>query len=111
MIGCTANEVAGFGIVRHAGVVRGITVRSRSVFGSFVGGIRVVGRIGACLDLEETARQEAFDHMCAHASRAGANAIVGMRFEANDIMDGITEVLGYGTAVWVDPATARGDEA
>ncbi len=105
MIVCTTNEVAGFRIVRHLGLVRGITVRSRSVIGNFVGSIQAFfgGQIGAYLDLAENARQEAFDHMCAHASQAGANAIVGMRYDANDIMDGITEVLAYGTAVWVEP--------
>lgn len=105
MIVCTTNDVAGFRIVRHLGIVRGITVRSRSVIGNFVGGIQAFfgGQIGAYLDLAEKARQEAFDHMCAHASQAGANAIVGMRYDANDIMDGITEVLAYGTAVWVEP--------
>jgi uncharacterized protein YbjQ (UPF0145 family) len=55
------------------------------------------------LELAETSRQEAFDHMCAHATQAGANAVVGMRYDANEIMDGITEVLAYGTAVWVEP--------
>ncbi len=101
----TTNDVTGFKVVRHLGVVRGITVRSRSVVGNFVGGLQSIfgGKIGAYVELAETARQEAFDHMCAHATKAGANAIVGMRYDANEIMDGITEVLAYGTAVWVEP--------
>jgi uncharacterized protein YbjQ (UPF0145 family) len=105
MIVATTNEVAGFRIARHLGVVRGITVRSRSIVGNFVGGIQSLfgGQIGAYVELAENARQEAFDHMCAHADQAGANAIVGMRYDANEIMDGITEVLAYGTAVWIEP--------
>ena len=93
----TSNELIGFRVTRSLGVVRGITVRSRSVIGNFVGGIQSIfgGQIGAYLELAETARQEAFDHMCAHATQAGANAIVGMRYDANEIMDGITEVLWH----------------
>lgn len=107
MMVSTTNEVSGFRIVRHLGIVRGITVRSRSVVGNFVGGLQSIfgGQIGAYIELAETARQEAFDHMCAHASQAGANAVLGMRYDTNDIMDGITEVLAYGTAVWVEPVT------
>jgi uncharacterized protein YbjQ (UPF0145 family) len=95
MIVCTTNEVAGFTIVRHLGIVHGITVRSRSVVGNFVSGIQAVfrDRIGAYLDLAENARHEAFDPMCTHACQAGANAIIGTRYDANDIMDGITEDL------------------
>ncbi|MGB8897745.1 MAG: YbjQ family protein [Methylocella sp.] len=101
----TTNDVTGFKIVRHLGIVRGITVRSRSVVGNFVGGLQSMfgGQIGAYVELAEAARQESFDHMCAHATQAGANAIVGMRYDANEIMEGITEVLAYGTAVWVEP--------
>jgi uncharacterized protein YbjQ (UPF0145 family) len=105
MMVSTTNEIAGYKTVRHLGLVRGITVRSRSVVGNFVGGIQSFfgGQIGAYVELAETARQEAFDHMCAHATQGGANAVIGMRYDANDIMDGITEVLAYGTAVWVEP--------
>jgi uncharacterized protein YbjQ (UPF0145 family) len=105
MMVSTTNEIAGYKTVRHLGLVRGITVRSRSVVGNFVGGIQSIfgGQIGAYVELAETARQEAFDHMCAHATQGGANAVIGMRYDANDIMDGITEVLAYGTAVWVEP--------
>jgi uncharacterized protein YbjQ (UPF0145 family) len=105
MMVSTTNDVTGFKIVRHLGIVRGITVRSRSVVGNFVGGLQSMfgGQIGAYVELAETARQEAFDHMCAHSTQAGANAVVGMRYDANDIMEGITEVLAYSTAVWVEP--------
>ena len=105
MMVSTANDITGFKIVRHLGIVRGITVRSRSVVGNLVGGLQSIfgGQIAAYLELAETSRQEAFDHMCAHAIQAGSNAVVGMRYDANEIMDGITEVLAYGTAVWVEP--------
>ncbi|MGB8276810.1 MAG: heavy metal-binding domain-containing protein [Methylovirgula sp.] len=106
MIVATSNEVAGYRIVRHLGLVRGITVRSRSVVGTFVGNLQSVfgGKLGAYVKLAETARQGAFDHMCEHARQGGANAVICMRYDANEIMDGITEVLAYGTAVWVEPA-------
>jgi uncharacterized protein YbjQ (UPF0145 family) len=105
MIVATTNEIAGYRIVRHLGLVRGITVRSRSVVGNLVGGIQSIfgGKLGAFVQLAETARQEALDHMCEHASQSGANAVVGMRYDANEIMDGITEVLAYGSAVWIEP--------
>ena len=105
MIVATSNEIAGYRIVRHLGLVRGITVRSRSVVGNFVGGVQAIfgGKVNAYVHLAETARQEAFDHMCEHATQGGANAVICMRYDANEIMDGITEVLAYGTAVWVEP--------
>ena len=106
MMVSTTNDIAGYRIVRHLGLVRGITVRSRSVVGNFLGGVQAIfgGKIGAYVKLAEAARQEAFDHLCEHAAQGGANAVVGMRYDANEIMDGITEVLAYGTAVWVGPA-------
>ncbi len=105
MIVATTNEIAGYRIVRHLGLVRGVTVRSRSVVGNLVGGIQSIfgGKLGAFVQLAETARQEALDHMCDHAGQSGANAVVGMRYDANEIMDGITEVLAYGSAVWIEP--------
>jgi uncharacterized protein YbjQ (UPF0145 family) len=108
MMVSTTNEIIGFKTVRHLGLVRGITVRSRSVVGNLVGGLQSIfgGQIGAYLDLAESACQEAFDHMCEHAAQAGANAVLGMRYDANEIMDGITEVLAYGTAVWAEPLGA-----
>jgi uncharacterized protein YbjQ (UPF0145 family) len=105
MLVSTTNEIAGYRVVRHIGIVRGITVRSRSVIGNMLGGIQSIfgGKLGAYVHLAETARQEAFDHLCQHATQEGANAVIGMRYDANEIMEGITEVLAYGTAVVVDP--------
>lgn len=105
MIVSTTNDISGYKVVRHLGVVRGITVRSRSVVGNFVGGVQSLfgGKLSVYVTLAETARQEAFDHMVEHAGQGGANAIIGMRYDANEIMDGITEVLAYGTAVFVEP--------
>ncbi len=104
MIVSTTNDISGYKVVRHLGVVRGITVRSRSVVGNFVGGVQSLfgGKLSVYVTLAETARQEAFDHMVEHAGQGGANAIIGMRYDANEIMDGITEVLAYGTAVIVE---------
>ena len=104
MIVSTTNDVPGYRIVQHIGLVRGITVRSRSVIGNFAGGIQSIfgGKLSIYVNLGETARQEAYDHMCEHAAAEGANAIVAMRYDANEIMDGITEVLAYGTAVKVE---------
>lgn len=104
MIVATTNEITGYRIVRHLGLVRGVTVRSRSVLGNIVGGIQSIfgGKLSAFVQLAETARQDAYDHMCDHATQGG-NAVVCMRYDANEIMDGITEVMAYGTAVWVEP--------
>jgi uncharacterized protein YbjQ (UPF0145 family) len=106
MIVTTTNEIAGYQITRHLGICRGITVRSRSALGNWAGGWQSFfgGRLGIYVRLAENARQEAYDDMVRHASQAGANAIVAMRYDANEIMDGITEVLAYGTAVVVEPA-------
>jgi uncharacterized protein YbjQ (UPF0145 family) len=106
MLVTTANDLAGYRIVKHLGVVRGITVRSRSIVGNFVGAISAFfgGRIGVYVTLAENARTEAFEHMVDHAKLGGANAIIAMRYESNEIMAGITEVLAYGTAVIVEPA-------
>jgi uncharacterized protein YbjQ (UPF0145 family) len=102
----TTNDIPGTRIVRHIGLVRGITVRSRSVIGNFAGGIQSIfgGKLSVYVSLAETARQEALDHLVEHATAAGANAVIGMRYDANEIMEGITEVLAYGTAVVVEPA-------
>ena len=106
MIVATTNDVPGQRVVRYIGLVRGITVRSRSVVGNFAGGIQSLfgGKLSVYVDLAETARQEALDHMIEHATTAGANAVIAMRYDANEIMEGITEVLAYGTAVQVEPA-------
>jgi uncharacterized protein YbjQ (UPF0145 family) len=105
MMVSTSNDIAGFRVVRHLGLCRGITVRSRSAVGNFFGGIQSVfgGKLGIYVKLAEQAREEAYEHMCDHARRGGANAVIAMRYDANEIMDGITEVLAYGTAVWVEP--------
>lgn len=109
MLVTTTNDIPGHRIVRHLGITRGITVRSRSAVGNFLGGLQSVfgGKLGIYVKLAEQAREEAYVHMCDHAARGGANAIVGMRYDANEIMDGITEVLAYGTAVVVEPDDAR----
>ncbi len=104
MIVTTANDIAGHRIVKYLGLVRGITVRSRSVVGNFAGGIQSLfgGKLSVFVELAETSRQEALDHLTAHAAEHGANAIIAMRYDANEIMDGVTEVLAYGTAVVVE---------
>ena len=107
MLVSTTNDIPGHRTVKHIGLVRGITVRSRSVIGNFAGGIQSIfgGKLSVYVDLAETARDEAYQHLVQHAEQAGANAIVAMRYDANEIMEGITEVLAYGTAVVVEPAT------
>ena len=101
MIVTTTRDVAGYVITKHIGVVRGITVRSRSALGNIGGAIQSFfgGNITIYTELAERARQEAYDMMVRHAEQAGADAVVGMLYDANEIMDGITEVLAYGTAV------------
>ena len=101
----TAFELPGFRIVRTLGVVRGITVRSRSVFGTLGGSLQTLvgGNITLFTQLCEKARGEAFEIMIQHASEIGANAIIGARYDANEVMSGVTEVLCYGTAVIVEP--------
>lgn len=102
----TAFGFDGYRVAKYMGVVRGITVRSRSVLGNMVGGIQAVfgGNITIYTELCEHARAEAFDLMIKHAEQIGANAIIGMHYDANEVMEGITEVLAYGTAVVVEPA-------
>ena len=106
MIVTTTNDVAGYDITKQLGLVRGITVRSRSVVGNLGGAIQSIfgGNITIYTELAERARQEAYDLMVQHAQAAGADAIVGMRYDANEIMEGITEVLAYGTAVKIQRA-------
>ena len=101
MIVTTTNDIAGYRITRHLGVVRGLTVRSRSVIGNIGAGIQSLfgGNITIYTKLAETARQEAYDLLVQHAREMGADAVVAMRYDANEIMEGITEVLAYGTAV------------
>ena len=101
----TAFELPGFRLVRNLGVVRGITVRSRSVFGTIGGSLQTLvgGNITLFTQLCEKARGEAFEIMIQHASEIGANAIIGARYDANEVMSGVTEVLAYGTAVIAEP--------
>ena len=102
----TANELPGYRIVRNLGVVRGITVRSRSVLGNLAAGIQTIvgGNISVLTELCEKARGEAYEILLQHAAQHGANAIVCMRYDANEVMQGVTEVLAYGTAVQVEKA-------
>jgi uncharacterized protein YbjQ (UPF0145 family) len=106
MIVTTTNDVVGQRVVRYLGLVRGITVRSRSVLGNIGAGFQSIfgGNITIYTDLAEKAREEAYELMVQHATQLGANAVIGMRYDANEITDGITEVLAYGTAVVLQPA-------
>lgn len=101
----TAFELPGYRIARNLGVVRGITVRSRSIVGNFLGGLQTIfgGNITIYTELCEQAREETYRDMVRHARQLGANAIIGMRYDATDVMTGLTEVLCYGTAVVVEP--------
>jgi len=101
----TTNEIAGWRVVRHLGVVRGITVRSRSIIGNFGAALQTLvgGNISLFTELCERARGEAFDLMIKHAAEVGANAVIAMRYDANEVAQGVTEVLAYGTAVVVEP--------
>lgn len=105
----TAFRLEGFRVVKNYGVVRGICVRSRSIVGNFAGALKSIvgGDIGVFKTLCEGARQAAFDEMMQHAAQLGANAILGMRYDANEVMGGITEVLAYGTAVGVEKTSAE----
>jgi uncharacterized protein YbjQ (UPF0145 family) len=102
----TQFELDGFKVVRTLGVVRGITVRSRSIFGNIGASLQTLvgGNITLLTNLCEKARAEAFDLMLQHAAAMGANAVVGARYDATEVMQGVTEVLAYGTAVFVEPA-------
>ena len=99
----TALEIPGFEIVSNVGVVRGIVVRSRSIVGSFFAGLQTIvgGNITVYTNMCEHARKDAFQLMCIQAEKNGANAIVAMKYDATDVMRGVTEVLCYGTAVIV----------
>jgi uncharacterized protein YbjQ (UPF0145 family) len=103
----TAMEFQGYRIVQHRGVVRGIVVRSRSVVGTIGASLQTLigGNITLYTALCERARQDAFDLMRRHAAEVGANAIIAMRYDANEVAAGVTEVLAYGTAVLIEPAS------
>jgi uncharacterized protein YbjQ (UPF0145 family) len=101
----TALELAGWRIVRNIGVARGIVVRSRSLVGNFAGGLQALfgGNISVYTNLCEQTRTESYRMMCDHAELNGANAIIAMRYDANEILSGVTEVICYGTAVVAEP--------
>jgi uncharacterized protein YbjQ (UPF0145 family) len=102
----TAFTIDGYKIVRSLGIVRGITVRSRSLFGTIGASLQTIvgGNITLFTDLCEQTREEAFEMMVAHAQERGANAVIGVRYDATEVMQGVSEVLCYGTAVVVEPA-------
>ena len=104
----TTNDITGYRIVRYLGLVRGLTVRSRSIVGNFGAMIQSIfgGHISIYTELAEGSRQQAYDRMAEHAEELGANAIIAMRYDANEIAAGITEVLAYGTAVVVEQIDA-----
>jgi uncharacterized protein YbjQ (UPF0145 family) len=101
----TGFDVAGFRIVDNLGVVRGVVVRSRSVFGTVGASLQTLlgGNISIFTELAERTRKQAFDTMLVQAHKAGADAVIGIRYDANELMKGVTEVLCYGTAVRVEP--------
>ncbi len=100
----TAFTLDGYRIVRNYGLVRGIIVRSRSIVGTIGAGLQTLvgGNITILTDLCEKTREHAFDLMLEHAAALGANAVIGMRYDATEVMQGVTEVLAYGTAVYVE---------
>lgn len=102
----TAFELPGYRVVKSFGVVRGIIVRSRSIIGNFGASIQAIfgGNISLYSELCERARGDAFNRMIEHAGQTGANAVIGVRYDATEIGPGITEVLCYGTAVFVERA-------
>lgn len=101
----TSNDFYGYRVVRGLGVVRGITVRSRSLFGSIGASFQTLagGNITLYTELAEASRKEAYELMIQHAAMAGANAILAMRYDATEIAQGVTEVIAYGTAVVIEP--------
>jgi uncharacterized protein YbjQ (UPF0145 family) len=100
----TNIELYGYKVIKNLGIVRGITVRSRSLLGNIGGAFQTLfgGRISIYTELCERTREEAFQLMIQHAEKRGANAIICMRYDANEVMGGVTEVLAYGTAVVVE---------
>jgi uncharacterized protein YbjQ (UPF0145 family) len=109
----TTFTLPGYRIVQTLGVVRGVTVRSRSLIGTIGAKIETLfgGQIAMLTNLCERAREDAFDIMLAHAQHEGANAVVGVRYDATEIMSGVTEVLCYGTAVIVEPADRDAEDS
>jgi len=103
----TQFELDGYRVVRTLGVVRGIIVRSRSIFGTIGASLQTIvgGNISLFTQLCEKTRADAFDLMLLHAGELGGNAVVGARYDATEVMQGVTEVLAYGTAVFVEPVS------
>jgi uncharacterized protein YbjQ (UPF0145 family) len=103
----TANDLSGYRIVKNLGLVRGIVVRSRSIIGTLGASLQTIigGNISLFTELCEKTREDAFELMMQHAAERGANAVVAMRYDANEVMQGVTEVLAYGTAAQVTPIT------
>ena len=101
----TTFELDNFRVTRNLGVVRGIVVRSRSIVGNFLAGLQTIvgGNISLYTELCERARNDAYEIMLEHAAQVGANAVIGVRYDATEVMAGVTEVLAYGTAVLVEP--------
>ena len=101
MIVTTSNEIAGYHIVEYKGVVRGLVVRATNVVAGITGGLKSIfgGNISEYESVCEIARDEAFNRMISHAKRKGADAVIGMHYDATEFMQGSTEVLAYGTAV------------
>lgn len=107
----TAFTIDGYRVMRNMGIVRGIIVRSRSLFGTIGAGLQTMvgGNISLFTELCEKTREDAFETMLAHAWDLGANAVIGIRYDATELMSGVTEVLCYGTAVVVEPTTIPED--
>nr|Q01XQ7.1 RecName: Full=UPF0145 protein Acid_4599 [Candidatus Solibacter usitatus Ellin6076] len=103
----TAYDLPGYRVTRNFGIVRGIVVRSRSILGTLGAGLQTMvgGNISIFSNLCEQTRSDAFELMIQHAGQLGANAVIGMQYDATEIMQGVTEVLAYGTAVEVVPAS------
>jgi uncharacterized protein YbjQ (UPF0145 family) len=103
----TTFTIEGYKIIKQLGVVRGITVRSRSIFGTIGAGIQTIfdGNISLFTELCEKSREEAFDMMVEHSEQIGAKAVIGVRYDTTELMSGVTEVLCYGTAVIVEKTT------
>lgn len=104
MLVTTSTQLEGYKVTQHLGIIRGITVRSRGIGGNIMGQLETVfgGKNATYTELCETAREEAYQLMIQHAQQHGANAVICMRYDANEVMQGITEVLAYGTAVVVE---------
>ena len=109
MMVTTSTELPGYRVVRNFGIVRGIIVRSRSLLGSIGAGLQTIigGNITLLTELCEKTREDAYELMLQHAAEHGANAVVAMRYDATEVMQGVTEVLAYGTACRAPTLTAR----